>query len=189
MIQILYVILFFNFLLLINSLLGQHTADKVAESVTDFDDFIVPNDDKAEDPPSLSADKVICAFLRDSGFLYFFEGEAAWHVFLGRTMTAKLRCGEAEPDGVRIYFESLGPTSKELATCSIIQKHIQELHFVKSEASFFVSSPRPLSMDRSLPKSEHFPSTNPRWYVITFPWKDSEAKRTFEFDPFLFEKE
>jgi hypothetical protein len=153
-------------------------------------DFVVPDDKEEFDgPSSLSADEVICAFLRDAGFLYFHEGGAAWHIFLGRLMTAKLRCDDAEENGVRINFTSLGPTSKELSTCSIISQHVQELHFHNTDTSFFVESPRPLSLDRSLVLSESFPKENPRWMVMSFPWKDSEKKKSYEFDPFLFEKE
>ncbi len=49
-------------------------ANKVAESLTDNDDFIVSDEDPAENL-SLSADEVIGEFLRDTGYLYFLKGE------------------------------------------------------------------------------------------------------------------
>jgi hypothetical protein len=57
--------------------------------------------------PLLKADDVIKAFLCDLGFLYFYEGEHAWHIFIGRSMTAKVKCGEAEVNGVQVYFSHL----------------------------------------------------------------------------------
>jgi hypothetical protein len=156
-----------------------------------LDDFIAPDekDELGEPSSSLSADDVISAFLRDAGFLYFHEGDMAWHIFIGRTMTAVIKCGDAEVNGVRIFFNPQGPTDKELSSCTTIQGHIQELHFLKTEASFFVESPRPLSLDRSKITKESFPSQNPRWMVVVFPWKDSEKTSTVEFEPFLFERE
>ncbi len=104
-------------------------------------------------------------------------------------MTGKLCCGTAEAKGVWIFFELIGPTSKSLGTCKLVQKQIQELHFQKTEASFFVKAPRTLSLDPSIVNSKSFPSDNPSWMVIVFPWKDCEKKKLIEFDPFLFEKE
>lgn len=168
---------------------GQRAADSLGKTLTDpYEDFDGDKEELvSEVTTSVAVDDVIKAFLRDSGFLYFYEGEFAWHIFIGRSMTAKVKCGDAEVNGVRVFFTPLGPSAKELASCSLVQDHIQELNFLTTEASFFIESPRPLSLDRSSVKKELFPAENPRWLVVTLPWKDSEKSAAVEFEPFLFQ--
>ena len=177
---------FFSFIFLTVSA-GQKAADSIGRVLTESEDPPPPFPSSEKRDDDVSADDIIIAFLRDAGFLYFWEGEQAWHIIIARTMTATVNIGEAAERGCRLFFKAVGPTNSELSACSIISTHIQELHLLRTKSSIFLTSPRPLSQDRSLVKSESFPKEHPRWLVYVIPWKDSEKNELVELPPFLFE--
>ena len=122
---------------IINFFLGQQSANAIGGVLTSNDEESADNG-KSEEPASLSADIVILAFLRDAGFLYFWEGEKTWNIFIARTMSSTVKIIDVVENGCHLSFDSKGPTDFELLTSNLLKDHIQELHFMKSEASIFV---------------------------------------------------
>ena len=172
---------------IINFFLGQQSANAIGGVLTSNDEESADNG-KSEEPASLSADIVILAFLRDAGFLYFWEGEKTWNIFIARTMSSTVKIIDVVENGCHLSFDSKGPTDFELLTSNLLKDHIQELHFMKSEASIFVESPRPLSQDHSNIKEEFFPPNRQRWLLYSILWKEQEKQHTVEFAPFYLNK-
>ena len=109
--------------------------------LTETDDQPPPFSSSEKHDDNVSADDIIIAFLRDTGFLYFWEGDLAWHIIIVQTMTSTVNIGEAEERGCRLFFKAVGPTNAELSACSIISTHIQELHLLWTKSSIFLTSP------------------------------------------------
>lgn len=130
--------------------------------------------EELEDPIE-KTDDILRAHFFDAGLIYTHEGKDKWVNFVCRSYNYDVRADDPLENGIYITWKALGPSDEDLLACKDMTGcDVREFQMQETETTIFFPSPKPLCQDISKVEKRAIPDDNPRWLVVTIPFRSEE---------------